>query len=152
MIQPRRTFSPYAPPALAGLPTFGNGAYKDVPRTYVFQYSNIGSNATVLDQSQIFDNGCDFYWRGLLATCDTAATPNANRLFALRFQDPYGVYLSDDFVGGFGISSMFSNQPFPMIPSVYCPAGSRILIDLQDQSGAGNSVLLNFIGVERYYL
>lgn len=151
MTQPQRTFSPFAPPALAGLGDTGSAAgtgakYVDRPHIYVFQYNNIAANATVTGLFQLIDNDSDFFWRAIIGSSTD------NQAFGIRLQDPNGYYLSDDFVSGFTISSQYLASPFPFIPALYCPAGSKITIDLQDQSGLGVSVLLNFIGVKRYYV
>lgn len=148
MIQPQRTFSPFAPPGLAGIPDLDTSQYTYRPHTFVFIYEGIGVNATVVGQFQVFDNDSDFFWRGITTTATNNGGTNA--MVAMRFTDPNGVYMSDDFVSDFGQSAFYINEPFPLVPAVYCPSGSRILIDLQDQSGLGNDVQINFVGVKRY--
>lgn len=148
-----RTYSPFAPPALAGLGDTGQQQstptapkYVDRPHIYVLVYNGIGVNATVPGIYQLIDNDADFYWRGILGSSTN------NSAFGIRFQDPNGYYLSTDFISGFVISSAYAFSPFPLVPAIYCPAGSKITVDLQDQSGLGNNILLNFIGVKRYYV
>ncbi len=149
MLQPTRTYSPYAPPALAGLPMLDDADYTYRPHTYVFFKTDIDANATITGLYQTFDNDSDFFWRGICASSrNTSATTGC---FAARFMDPYGVYISDDFISGLNFSSFFLAEPFPLVPALFCPSGSRIQIDLQDQSGLGSqAVLINFIGVKRF--
>lgn len=147
MVQPVRTFSPYAPPGLAGVADMSNGQFVDRPHTYIFQYPNLGSNAVVTGLYQLFDNDSDFFCRAI-STCGSVDPT----LFAIRIQAPDGTYLSDDFIGGTGNSNLCLASPWPLIPALFCPGGSRLMIDLQDQSNSGNNIVINFIGVKRYYL
>ncbi len=145
-IQSQRQYSPYAPPGLAGLGATPNTKYVDRPHVYVFPYNGITANATVTGLFQLIDNDSDFFWRAVMVSS------LVNGFFGVRFQDPNGYYLSDDFVSGFVVSSQYQASPFPLIPALFCPAGSKIVIDLQDLSGSTNDVLINFIGVKRYYI
>jgi len=146
MVQPQRTYSPFAQPALAGLGASNNSKVVDRPHVYVFPFNGITANSTVTGLFQLIDNDSDFFWRAFT----TSSTNNA--AFGLRFQDPNGYYLSDDFLSSSMISTQYLTSPFPLVPALFCPAGSKIVIDLQDNSGSTNNVLINFIGVKRYYV
>lgn len=134
----------YNPPGLGQQQQARN--YVERPIIIPFEYDNVPANEAVTGLFQLIDNDADFFWRGV-----TASSTN-NAFFGVRLQDANGYYLSDGFVSGFVLSSFYIANPFSFVPALLCPAGSKITIDLQDQSGSGVSVLLNFIGVKRYYV
>lgn len=125
-------------------------SYVERAHIYVFEYDNLaaaGSTGdTVTGLFQLIDNDSDFYWRGI------AASSTTNLAFGVRFQDPNGYYLSDVFVPSFVYASQYLASPFAFVPAFLCPAGSKIVIDLQNQANSTNSVLINLIGVKRFYV
>jgi len=82
----------------------------------------------------------DFCFRNLVFT--------STGLFGLRLQDGQGYYLQSGFV----YSTNYPNNPgdpWPWLPEVVYPASGRIWIDIEDLSGAPNTIQLKFGGANR---
>ena len=88
---------------------------------------SIAAGATVLGIPLNLQNDAPFTWRGIKI--------NGPSNFAVRFRDPYGNYMSDDFLplpldyGPREPASVGSNPV--VIEEVRCPAGSVILVDVK---------------------
>jgi hypothetical protein len=59
--------------------------------------------------------------------------------------------LSDDYMGSFVFGANAGIAPkYTLYPSIWFPAGSQILLDLQEQSGNPQTFQLIFTGVKRF--
>lgn len=137
--------NPYAPPAYGGMGSanFPEG-YVDVPFDYVYSQS-LTANQMLRDQSVAVTTDADFVWRAVILANYTGA-------FVVRFSDSQGYYLSNGMLVYLNFIQRSVPIPYPMFPEIVIPAGGRIGIDIQDTSGAPNTVELNFRGVKRYRL
>lgn len=133
--------NPMSPPAVQGVQDGGTpDGFVDVPFNYIYTKTLTANQILNNEVVSIFSEA-DFAWRGLVFT--------ATGLFAVQFQDGQGYYLS----AGLMYSDNLPNtpgDPFPTFPEVLYPANGRIYINIQDLSGADNSIQLLFIGVNRY--
>jgi len=118
-----------------------------VPFTYCFPPNNtvftLAANQLVLNQVVPIFTQAEFLWRGLMFVSTGA--------FSIRIQDGEQFYLSEDLVPSVSLPHS-AGDPFMWEPNVPYPAGGKILIDLQDTSGAPNSIQLAFIGENKYRL
>jgi hypothetical protein len=136
--------------------------YRDEQFHYAFDQSNVpalskGNLAAAALSQNIplpLQQDAAFIWRAL----ECEGINNADPVVAVRFRDPYGNYLSDDFVP----LDLYVRSPglvvagdLPVIwePAIECPAGGIIWLDIKNQS-AGNVNLnllhFTFYGVKRY--
>ena len=99
------------------------------------------ANQELLDQSIAIDADSDFYWVALVGT--------STGDFELRFKLPSGRYTSSGRIRN-ALMVGTAQLPAPITPWVYCPASSRIGIDIADLSGAANSVYLALRGFRRF--
>ena len=136
--------NPYAPPALSGLAGTGPAGYVDMDFSYVYAVTLTGGQF-LRDQSLAVMTDADFLWRALMVTSNTGN-------FSIRFSDSQGTYLSNGMLLNQNFFLGNLAQVFPILPQVVIPAGGRIGIDIQDLSGAGNTIQLTFRGVKRYRL
>jgi hypothetical protein len=129
--------NPYAPPVYNGL---------DAPKgpqdfTYVYD-GVIPANSLINDQvSTQLD--ADFRWMAVVVNTYTSIN------FTVRFSINGLYYLSSTLLQAAAYSSDPS-APWPIIGNLIVPAGARITVDLQDYSGAQNTVEILFRGMKLY--
>ncbi len=133
--------SPFAPVAFAGLPNGAPEGTIDKVFTYPFDVV-LTANQTLLNQIIPIMTDADFYARGLYISTATGS-------FSFRWSDSNSYFFSSGLISSSGFST-FAGQPFPIVPEIYYPAGGKLGIDIQDTSGAGNTIELCFIGVKRF--
>lgn len=148
---PLRQNNPMAPAAFNGLSSIGydqnNRSYQDKHFDKLFQVT-LTANQTLVNQSVLLDKDADFFWEAVSVSGPAGAPP-----FGVRFTDSTGYQLSDGLIGNFAFaSSVGLGVPYVLMPSLFMPAGSAILLDLQDLSGATNGpIVFVFMGRKRFY-
>ena len=136
--------NPFAPPAYNGLIGGYPSGYVDVDFTYV--YDVVLTNAQALrDQSVPIMSDADFEWRALIQAAATG-------VYAIRFSDSQGYYLSNGFLLNNNFLIATVPIPFPVSPGVLFPQGGRIGIDITNLTAVNNTIQLLFRGVKRYRL
>jgi len=134
--------NPYAPPAYNGLSGEYPNGFVDVDHSYIYQVV-LAANQMLRDQQQPIDTDSDFVLRAVQLTANTG-------VFAVRFSDSQGYYLSNGLLRSAIFLVGTVAVPFAVFPELVLPSGGRIGIDIQDLSGAPNTVELTFRGVKRY--
>lgn len=136
--------NPYAPPAYNGLAGDYPNGWFDVNFDNVYEVT-LDATQMLRDQQVAIDTDADFCWRAFQVVANEGT-------FSIRFSDSQGYYLSN----GMLLSATFFQGTvqilWPIFPEIIIPAGGRIGIDIQDLSGAENTVQLVFRGVKRYSL
>lgn len=132
-----------APLAANGIDSTSQEGYEDVSFDYVFDVALTASQFLRDQTVSIFDEA-DFAWRALVVTVQTGT-------FAVRFVDGQGYYLSTGMIQSQNLQATPAD-PWIVFPETLYPAGGRIGIDIQDLSGAPNTIELLFRGVNRYHL
>jgi hypothetical protein len=136
--------NPNATPVLNGLvPEFPMG-YIDVSFDYVYDVTLLASQQ-LRDQSIPIHTDSDFVLRAIILSQATGA-------FSIRFNDSQGYYLSSGFMMSANFLSGTVPYPYPIFPELLFPAGSRIGIEINELSVAGNTVQMVFRGAKRYRL
>lgn len=135
-------FNPYAPPAYQGLSGSAMPGFVDVDFTYVYDVV-LTANQVLYDQVTPIRNDADFEWRAMVSAVNTST-------FKVRFSDSQGYYLSNGFINNANFLDNGARLPWTVFPGVLLPAGGKIGIDIQDTSGAENTIQLLFRGVNRY--
>jgi len=133
--------NPFAPPMDNGLNNASPLNYVDVDFTYPYDVV-LTANQFLRDQTISTTNDADFAWRALVIATMTGA-------FNVRFADSQGYYLSNGMIASANLIGDAAS-PYPIFPEIIIPAGGRIGIDIQDTSGAGNTIELLCRGVKRY--
>lgn len=134
--------NPYAPPAYNGLSGEYPNGFMDVDHSYIWQVV-LAANQMLRDQQQPIDTDSDFVLRAVQLTANTG-------VFAVRFSDSQGYYLSNGLLRSAIFLVGTVAVPYAVFPELVLPSGGRIGIDIQDLSGAPNTVELTFRGVKRY--
>ena len=136
--------------------------YRDEQFHYAFDLSNVPQLAKTSIAAGAFlqniplplQQDAAFLWNSITVSGANSADP----VIAGRFRDPYGNYLSDDFVpfdlychpaGGPVIGTL----DCPWEPAIECPAGAIIWLDLKNQTtGSSNLTLVRLLlgGLKRY--
>lgn len=131
-----------APPTAAPLATIPAANFHEEPGDVVLD-KVLTSNQESLRQTAQIDADSDFLLYAILGSSTGA--------YDLRVQLPNGRYLNNSYVksSNYVGSAQF---PVPLLAPVYFPAGSSIIVDLKDTSGAGNTIQLVFKGIRRYRL
>ena len=136
--------NPAATPVLNGLvPEFPLG-YIDVAFDYVYDVS-LTALQQLRDQSVPIHTDSDFVLRAVILTQATGA-------FSIRFNDSQGYYLSSAFLFSANFLSGTVPYPFPIFPEMLFPAGSRIGVEINELTGAPNTVQMLLRGAKRYRL
>jgi len=133
--------NPLSPVAAQGVPIPEDG-YMDVAYSYPFNFS-LTANQLSLGNPVSIQTDADFAFRGLIFVSDG--------VFQVRLYDGQQYQLSAGFISSLCLPNT-AGDPFPFVPEVFYPAGSRITIDIQDLSGDANTGQLLFVGVNRYRL
>jgi hypothetical protein len=136
--------NPFAPAAYNGVVQRQEEPYLDVDFTYVYDVV-LALNQLLVDQVVPIMNDSDFVWRALILSASTGA-------FRIRFSDAQGYYFSNGYLlsGNFLVGLI--PVPWVINPEAQFPAGGRIGVDIQDLTGAQNTIQLLFRGVKRYRL
>ncbi len=132
--------NPLAPPAANGIANGSPYNCMDQSFNYVYPVS-LAAGQLLSNQSVSILTEPDFLLRGLLFT--------TIGIFSLRLQDGQQYYLSNDLVESSNLLGT-AGDPFPVFPEVFYPAGGKIVLDIQDTSGATNTGQIIFIGAHRY--
>lgn len=138
--------NPFATPALAGVNAqeqFPEG-YVDVDFTYVYDVV-LQANQSLRDQAVPIHVDSDFANRAVILSQNTG-------VFSIRFSDSQGNYLSSGFLLSGNFLSGTVPYPYPIFPELLLPAGSRLGIEINDLSGAQNTIQILFRGAKRYHL
>jgi hypothetical protein len=114
------------------------------PYSYVYNPPNnqLTANQQIIGDTVAIETDSDFYmfaWYISLYTGD----------FQVRRTDATGYRLESGYLNS-GALSQASNDPTLVVPSHFFPAGSKILIDIQDLSGETNPLQLVFPGIKVY--
>lgn len=126
----------FSPPAYLGLR--GDPGYRIDTYDYVFNITLTANQITQGQQS--IDTDSDFLWEAVRVSSATGA-------FNVQFTDARRYQLSD----GYLPSSIYTGaDPYALGNALVEPAGGRFLINLQDTSGAENTIQIVFIGAKRY--
>lgn len=116
----------------------------EVFRVYVFDVE-LTANQNLPNQRVVIDGGAPFRLKALSGTQDGA--------YRVRFRHATGEYMSSgtqtDLVNNGNIIGT-AQFPFPVSPPSMYGASGAILIDIEDLSGAGNTVQIAFIGANVY--
>ena len=139
-----QNINPFAPPAYNGLAGDYPNGYYDVDFTYVYNVA-LTANQFLRDQVLALATDADFVWRALICPVNTG-------VFAVRFSDSQGFYLSNGMIPNANFLYGTVPVPYPIFPEIVLPAGGRVGIDIQDLSGAPNAIEISFRGVKRYRL
>lgn len=140
---PLNQFSPDYMSGIAQPPPQKLG-YEDRPFTYLYVPPNgqLTANQELTAQTVQIQTDSDFELRAWYILEATGS-------FQIRIGDAVGYQFSSGLMLSAGISTDPSN-PTVFSPQHPFPAGSRILIDIQDLSGAPNNIQIGFVGVKRY--
>ncbi len=133
--------NPYAPPSYNGFNSASPQGYVDVDFSYPYDVV-LTASQFLRDQSISTTNDADFPWRAIVIASATGP-------FNIRFADSQGFYLSNGMIASANLIGDAAS-PFPIFPEVLIPAGGRIAIDIQDTSGAPNTIQLLCRGVKRF--
>jgi len=147
-MQPSYPLNQFAPDAFRGIaqPPPSQLGYEDRPYDYLYVPPTGALTALQILSGQTvqIQTDSDFELRAwYIAT--------ATGLFQVRIAHATGYQFSSGFILSPGISSDPSN-PTVFSPQHPFPAGSRIMIDIQDLSNAGNTIQIVFKGVKRFRL
>ena len=142
---PLNQFSPDAFQGVPQPPPTQTG-YEDRPYDYLYvpPTGALTADQVLSGQTVQIQTDSDFELRAwYIAT--------ATGLFQIRIGDATGYQFSSGYILSTGISTDPS-EPTVFSPQHPFPAGSRIMIDIQDLSGAGNTIQIVFKGVKRFRL
>ena len=139
---PVRTNNPLAPAAYNGLSSITEQYSDDMVCKAIT--ITLTASQNLLNQTLPLDRDADFVW---------LATRLVGGEVSTRFSDSSGYFVNDQYLGAMALSG--STTPGDGIPVVLpipyvMPAGSALLIDVQEQSGAANVVQYLIWGLKRY--
>jgi hypothetical protein len=137
------SYNPQAPLVINGLNDGSPQGFQDQSFDYTYDVVLTG-NQFLRDQVVSIFTEADFAWRALIPATFTG-------VFSVRFTDGQGYYLSSGLIHVNNLTGTPAD-PWIVFPETVYPAGGRIGIDIQDLSGAGNTIQLLFRGVNRYRL
>lgn len=128
---------------------------RDEAFSYYFDDSNtpallIGNGATINGIVLQTQNDAPFFWHAIKFN-----NPSSNLQPFIRLRDAFGNYLMNDYIDANLIAfPSFIKQigalPITREPELYCPAGSVILLDVQNTQGAAGNLEVTMLGVKRY--
>ena len=136
----------FAPDYFQGLALDPNASVEPKPFSYIYNPPNnqLAANQEIDGDTVSIQTDADFYAFGLYISLFTGA-------FQIRLADSTGYQLQSGFINS-GALSQSSNQPTVLSPAHLFPAGSKILIDIEDLSGNPNPLQIVFPGVKLYKL
>lgn len=129
----------YAPPSYIGVPNskVGNG----IPSDFTYTYNvTLSANQLLTNDGTLIYTDADFFITGVLLALNTAA-------FQFQLSDASGYYLMNSMINSAALQIV---TPFPFVPAVKIPAGGRIGINIQDLSGAANTIQLIYRGYKSF--
>jgi hypothetical protein len=134
----------FAPDYFQGLAVDPNATTEPKPYDYIYNPPNGQLTALQLLNGQTvpIQTDADFYLFGWYISLFTAS-------FQIRLTDSTGYQLQSGFINS-GALSQSSNDPTVFSPSHLFPAGSKILIDIQDLSDEVNPLQIVFKGIKLY--
>ena len=129
--------NPYAPAVYNGM---------DTPKgeqdfTYVYD-GVVAGNASINDGVATMTDA-PFRWLGIVVNAYTSIS------FAVRFSVNGLYYLSSTALQAATYAGDPSS-PFPLLGNIIVPAGARITVDIQELSGAQNTIEILFRGVKLF--
>lgn len=133
--------NPLAPVAINGVNDVSPRGYKEQSFDYVYDVT-LTANQALYGQVVSIITSADFALRALVISSFTGT-------FSTRFTDGQGFYLSNALINNTNLLGTPAD-PWIFFPEVLYPAGGRILVDIQDTSGSGNTIELVFRGASRY--
>lgn len=142
-ISPQTQYNIYGSPSYNGLNDASPDNYVDVDFTYPYDVV-LTANQFLRDQAVSTTNDADFLIRGLVL-----GGGGSTGSFNIRISDSQGFYLSNGMIASANLQGDAAS-PFPIFPELVIPAGGKIGVDIQDTSGAGNTIEVLFRGVKRY--
>ena len=126
----------YAPRALQGVTPGGREEPYDIPLDITLTANQ--NIVTSLDA----DPDAYFLWRALVIS-------QATGTFAVRFSDSRNYFLSSGRIASANLTSDPAS-PYPIFPELPISPNGKIIVDIQDTSGAGNTIQLVFRGAKRF--
>jgi hypothetical protein len=134
----------FAPDYFQGLALDPNASVEPKPFSYVYNppTNALAANQEIDGDTVSIQTDADFYAFAWYISLYTGA-------FQIRLADSTGYQLQSGFINS-GALSQSSNQPTVLSPAHLFPAGSKILIDIEDLSGAPNGLQIVFPGVKLY--
>lgn len=89
---------------------------------------SLAAGATIIGIPLVLQSDAPFFWRGIKI--------NGPSNFGVRFRDPYGNYMSSDYLPlpldyEPQEPAVIGSNPVVLEPQVRCPAGSVILVDVK---------------------
>lgn len=127
--------------------------YFDYRNTPLLNNTSLAAATAILNIGLNLQSDQPFLWRGIYVKGINASDP----VVSAQFKDPYGNYLSDQFVpldlsvAPDGTALYFLN--IALEPGIACPAGSVVWLNLYNQTtGAADitKVRVTLSGVKRY--
>jgi hypothetical protein len=147
-MQPSYPMNQFAPDAFQGVPHPNpqQTEFEDRPYDYLYAPPTgaLSASQELAAQTVQIQTDSDFELRAWYISTATG-------LFQIRIGDATGYQFSSGFMLSTAISTDPSN-PTVFSPQHPFPAGSRIMIDIQDLSAAPNTIQIVFKGVKRYRL
>lgn len=113
-------------------------AYYEEPSALTFD-ATLTANQNLPSQALNLDSDGDFL---LKAVCGTQTGA-----YSVRFRLPNGRYFPSTYTRNTNLIGT-AQFPVPIEPPVVFPAGSQIIVDLIDLSGAGNTIQIVFYGAK----
>lgn len=112
--------------------------YRIDPYDYILPITLTALQTTQYQKS--LDTDSDFIWEAIRIPTNTGA-------FNVQFSDSRRYQLSD---GLMPYNLYTGGQPYALGNALVEPAGGRIIVDIVDTSGAGNTIEIVFMGAKRY--
>lgn len=134
----------FAPNYFQGLALDPNASAEPKTFDYIYNPPNnqLTANQEIDGDTVSIQTDADFYAFGWYISLFTGS-------FQIRLTDSTGYQLQSGFINS-GALSQSSNSPTVLSPAHLFPAGSKILIDIQDLSGNLNPLQIVFKGVKLY--
>jgi hypothetical protein len=134
----------FAPDYFQGLALDPNASSEPKPFLYVYNPPNntLAANQEIVGDTVSIQTDADFYVFGWYISQYTGA-------FQIQLADSTGYQLQSGYINS-GALSQSSNDPTVFSPAHLFPAGSKILIDIEDLSGNPNPLQIVFVGVKMY--
>ena len=127
--------------------------YQDIDKTLVFDWQ-LQAGQTITGLQQPIDRDGDYWLCAIGMSSVYFQRPTLVEVAALaglRISDDTGYKLMSDYINVNNIGPAFGNSyPFVIKPAHLFKSGTKITIDLQEQSGVINVVQVTFYGRYRY--
>lgn len=132
----------FSPSAYLGIP--GNQTPGTIDSDFTYTYTvSLTANQLLTNQGVLVYTDADFAMRALILATYTGP-------FQIQLSDASGYYLSSNMLLYSIFLQNFAPFPFPFVPEIIIPAGGRIGINIQDLSGAGNTIQIAFRGAKKF--